>query len=217
MQQTHLSAASVEYFLSRYTKTEAVMKFWKILIMASFAGLSMVSCKSPVYVQRDESTNLALYHTYSWVETRASENDQSKRVMAYADVSVRNATNAELAKKGWREVTDNPDALISYDVLVERTTEQTSSPIYSQPFTRVYYNPFMRRWGTIYYPSQFVGYQNYDVPVKEGTITITMSDAKTDKVIWQAWTTERMDYANLTSDEINRSVRNIFKKFDVTQ
>jgi len=193
------------------------MKRWKFFIMAGLVGISTVSCKSPVYVQRDESTNLALYHTYSWVETRANENDQSKRAMAYADVNVRNAVNAELAEKGWREAANNPDALISYDVLVERTTEQQSSPIYSQPFTRIYYNPFRRHWGTIYYPSQFVGYQSYQVPVKEGTVTITMTDAKTDKIVWQAWTTEQLNYANLTTDEINKSVRNIFKKFDVTQ
>jgi hypothetical protein len=51
---------------------------------------------------------------------------------------------------------------------------------------------------TIYYPSQFVGYQTYEVPVKERTITITMTDARTDKVAWQAWTTERLNYARLT-------------------
>jgi hypothetical protein len=79
----------------------------------------------------------------------------------------------------------------------------------------MYYNPYRRGWGTIYYPSQFIGYQNYEVPVKEGTITITMTDARTDKVVWQAWTTEKLNYARITPDEINKSVRNIFNKFDM--
>ena len=47
---------------------------------------------------------------------------------------------------GWHEVADNPDALISYDILVERSTEQRSDPVYSQPFTRSYYNQFTKRW-----------------------------------------------------------------------
>ncbi len=191
------------------------MKLWKFLGIVALVGLSTVSCKSPVYVQKDESVNLRNYHTYAWVETRAGENDNSKRATAYADITVRNAVNAELAKQGWRKVSNTPDVLLSYDVLVERSTEQQSDPVYSQPFTRWYYNPYMRRWGSIYYPSQFVGYQSYEAPVKEGTITVTMTDARTDKVAWQAWTTERLNYSRLTQDEINKSVRNIFNKFDV--
>ena len=191
------------------------MKLWKVLGIVVLAGLSTVSCKSPVYVQKDESVNFRDYHTYAWVQTRASEDDNSNRATAYADLSVRNAVNAELAKQRWREVRNNPDVLLSYDILLERSTEQQSDPVYSQPFTRWYYNPYMRRWRQIYYPSQFVGYQNYEVPVKEGTITVTMTDASNDKVVWQAWTTERLNYSRITQDEITKSVRNIFNKFDV--
>ena len=150
-----------------------------------------------------------------WVDTRASENDNTTRSAAYADISVHNSVNGELSRMGWQGVTDNPDAVISYDILVERSTDQRSDPVYSQPFTRSYYNQFTKRWNTIYYPSQFLGYQNYDVPVKEGTITISIMDARTDKNIWQGWTTESMNYTRLTDDEISRSVRNIFNKFDV--
>jgi hypothetical protein len=191
------------------------MKLWKFLSVAALGGLSAISCKSPVYVEKDESVNLRNYHTYTWVETRENQNDNSRRATAYADMHVRKAVNAELARQGWREVRNNPDLLLSYDLLVERSTAQQSDPVYTQPFTRWYYNPYARRWGTIYYPSQFVGYQNYDVPVREGTITITMTDANTDKIVWQAWTTERLNYSRLTQDEITKSVRNIFNKFDV--
>jgi hypothetical protein len=123
--------------------------------------------------------------------------------------------NAELNKLGWREVSDNPDAFVSYDILVERTTEHRSDPVYSRPFTRMYYNPFARRWSTIYYPSQFIGYQNYEAPVKEGTVTISITDSKSDKVVWQGWTTENLNYSRITDAEIDKSVRNIFNKFDV--
>ena len=113
---------------------------------------------------------------------------------------------------GWKEVSDNPDVLVSYDLLVERSVETQSDPVYSRSFTRTYYNPRAKRWGTIYYPSQFLGYQTYDVPVKQGTVTITMMDANTDKVVWQAWTTAELNYSQLTADEIAHSVKNIFSK-----
>jgi hypothetical protein len=184
-------------------------------IAAIAAVLFAAGCSSPVYVQKDDSVNLNNYKTYMWVETRSGETDNSARAAAFADISVHNSVNAELSKLGWQEVSDNPDALIGYDILVERSTEQRSDPVYSQSFTRSYYNRFTKRWSTIYYPSQFVGYQNYEVPVKEGTITISIMDARTDKNIWQGWTSEIMNYNRLTDDEISRSVRNIFNKFDM--
>jgi hypothetical protein len=176
----------------------------------------VLSCSSRVYVQKDESASLAKYKTYMWVDTRASEQD-TKHTTAFAKQAIHNAADAELAKDGWHEVTQNPDVLISYDILVERTTQQQSSPVYTRPFTRLYYNPYFHRWGTIYYPSQFAGYTDYEVPVREGTITITMMDANSDKTVWQAWTTDEMNGRKLTNEELTRDVRNIFKKFDVAK
>jgi len=186
----------------------------KIKAMASLAILMAISfsCSSPAYVQKDDSVNLSNYKTYMWVNTRASENDETKRPIEYADVSIHNAVNTELANWGWQEVTADPDVLLSYDVLVERNTETNREAVYSQPFTRYYYNPYTRRYSTIYYPSQFQGYQVYESPVREGTVTITMVDAQKDKNIWQGWTTERLTESRLTDSEIRRSVRNIFKQ-----
>jgi hypothetical protein len=188
------------------------IQFAPAIIISSFL---FVGCSSPVYVQKDDSVNLSSYHTYMWVTTAKSENDNSKRANEYADISIRNAVNAELNKTAWKETDTDPDVLISYDILVERTTEQRSDPVYSQSFTRTYYNPYRKRWATIYYPSQFLGYDVYNTPVKEGTVTITMMDANTDKNIWQGWTTEQLDNSRITDDEIAQSVRNIFRKFDV--
>ncbi len=191
------------------------MKTMKYFLALVLPVALLVSCSSPVYVQKDDTANFNSYRTYMWVDTRASEVDQTPRSVAYADVSMKSAVNTELQKNGWREVPDNPDILLSYDVLVERSVEQRSDPVYSQPFTRTYYNPYTKRWATIYYPTQFLGYQTYDVPVKEGTVSVTMMDARLDKIVWQGWTTENLNYSRLTPEEINKSVRNIFSKFDV--
>jgi len=191
------------------------MKLWKYLYCAAAVVFIAAACSSPVYVQKDESANLNDFNTYMWVNTYNEKSEDGTRPISYADVSVRNAVNAELNKVGWREVSSDPDVLVSYDVLVESTVEQRSDPVYTQSYTRWFYNPYSRRWVSLYYPSQFLGYQSYEVPVKEGTITISMMDAGTDKVVWQGWTTENMNYARLTDDEISRSVRNIFNKFNV--
>lgn len=191
------------------------MKWWKLSGLAALSIVLFASCSNPVYVQKDETADFSGYKTYMWVDTRSSETDQSARATAYADISIHNSVNAELNQMGWREVSSDPDVLMMYDVLVQRTTTEQRDPVYSQSFTRVYYNPYRGRWTTFYYPSQFLGYDVYQTPVKEGTITITMADARTDKTIWQGWTTEQLGGSRITSDEISKNVRNIFRKFDV--
>jgi len=191
------------------------MKSWNLICSAIAVCILGAGCSSPVYVQKDETANFSTYKTYAWVDTRASESDQSTRATAYADISIHNAVNNELNKLGWREVAEDPDVLLMYDILVEKTTQRQQDPVYSQSFTRMYYNPYSRRWTSVYYPSRFVGYDVYETPVKEGTITITMADARTDKNVWQGWTTEQLGNTRITAEEIDKSVRNIFNKFDV--
>lgn len=179
----------------------------------ALCGLLLSACRAPVYVQTDESANLAKYKTYMWVQTRSNQDD-NRNLTAFADESMYKAVRAELSAEGWTEVSERPDVLVSYDILVERTTQTQAQPVYTQPFSRMYFNPWLRRWGTVYYPSRFAGYDTYEVPVKEGTITITMMDANTDKTIWQAWTTEQMDNMKFTNEDIAKGVKNIFRKFD---
>jgi hypothetical protein len=190
-----------------------IMKQNKHLWLAVATTALLMSCANPVYVEKDESVNLAKYKTYSWVDLRTKEND-TKNVTAFADESVRRVAMENLANKGWTETSTNPDVLLSYDVLVEKTKETQSNPVYTQPFSRVYYNPYMRRWATVYYPSQFVGYNSYEVPVREATLTLTMTDPNTDKVIWQGWTTERMENSKFATTDVEKAVKNILKKFD---
>lgn len=184
-----------------------------VICIVSMAIISItINCSSPAYVQKDDAVSLTDYKTYAWADTRATQDDDSKRTTAYADISIHNAVNAELKKWGWIEVTDIPDAFVTYDILVEGGTDINREAVYSQPYTRYYYNYYRKRWIPVFYPSQFVGYQEYQTPVKEGTVTITVIDAKTDKNIWQGWTSENLGQSRITDSDIKRSVRNIFKK-----
>ena len=191
------------------------MKTVKNICAALMVVLTIAACSAPVHVEKDDTVDLSKYKTYMWVDTRYNQNDNTARPSSYGDISVRNAANAELKTAGWTEVSSDPDLLISYDVLVQNTTARKSDPVYTQSYTRSYYNPRLRRWGTLYYPSQFLGYDNYDVPVNEGTITISLTDAYTDKVVWQGWTTEELNYTRITPEEISTSVKNIFRKLAV--
>lgn len=193
------------------------MKRFKFLGIAAISGLLLASCASVAHIEKDDTVNFSNFKTFAWVESKASEDDASKKTISLTEQNVRKAVDAELGKEGWKESKNRPDVLLSYDVLVERAIKEDNNPVYSRPYTRFLFNPYSRRYVPIYYPSQFLGYQNDQYSVREGTITITMVDAKTNKTIWQGWTTEEVNSKNLTAKEIQNSVKSIFRKFDVAK
>ncbi len=187
-------------------------------ITLGFAGLLfffsfiLAGCGSTAHIEKDKSVDFSQYKTYAWIDK-----DKNK-VQNLAEEKIKDAVDKELNKTaGWQEVAQNPDVLLSYDVLVEKSIRQKNDPVYSRPFTRTFYNPNTRRIFNVYYPSRFVGYDNYDIPVQEGTITISMIDGKTEKTVWQGWTTNEIDSRKIRASEAQAAVRSIFKKFDLVK
>lgn len=194
------------------------MRILKPFGVAALSTLLLAGCASVAHVEKDDTVNFNRFHSYAWVETKEEGNDSVKtKVSDLTERKIREAVDAEMTRNGWREAKHNPDVLLSYDVLVERSSKRETNPVYSQPYSRMFYNPYSRRWSSIYYPSQFVGYDDYRRPVREGTITISMIDPRTDKTIWQGWTTDEVNSKNLTSKEIKSGVKSIFRKFDVAK
>ncbi|TCJ18596.1 DUF4136 domain-containing protein [Flaviaesturariibacter flavus] len=192
------------------------MKYAGTLGMLILPAFFLASCGSVAHVEKDPAVDLDRYHSFAWVDTRASQNDTVKTPVS--DLTERNiiaAVNEELKKQGLTESKARPDVLLTYDVLVEKTIRQQDNPVYSQSFTRWYYNPYTRRYVPVYYPSQFMGYDREQFDVREGTVTVRMIDAKTDKTVWEGWTTRDVNARNLTSKEVQSAVRSIFRKFDV--
>jgi len=190
---------------------------WKTIGSIAVAALMIAGCSAPVHVEKDDSIDFSNYKTFAWVDKDGTEKNDKNRTNDLMERKFREAVTKELDKQGWRMDNKRPDALISYDVLVERSSRRENDPIYSQPFTRTFFNPYSRRFYNVYYPSQFMGYDDYEQPIREGTVTITVTDAKTDKAVWQGWTTGQVNSHNLTSKEINNAVKSIFRKFDVAK
>ena len=186
------------------------LKSFYVLILGVGAIL-LSSCGTSAHIEKDKSANLKNYKTYTWMD----KENKDKFTNEIAAQNLKSIVDGELQKNGFREVKNNPDLLLSYDLLVEKSVKEQNDPVYSRPYSRVYYNPYTRRYGTLYYPSQFLGYDRYTTPIKEGTVSISMIDAKTDKTIWQGWVTDELNSNNFSSKEVQKNVRSIFKKFDI--
>ena len=182
-----------------------------VLVFAAF-GLLLSGCAATAFVEKDDAVNFNRYKTFAWLDESADSTGLQKNSLQ--ETNLRQAVNAELAKANWSEAKNKPDIILKHDVLVEKTVKDNSSPLYSQSFTRRFYNPYSGRFSYVFYPSQFMGYGNDQYESREGTLTITMIDAKTDKVVWQGWTTGEVSNKNLTSNEIRGSVKSIFRKFE---
>lgn len=179
--------------------------------------LVLAGCSASTHIEKDDNTDFSNYHSFAWIDKDGEGKRDSNRSNDLTEQQLRNAVKMELEKSGWKETKNRPDVLLTYDVLVERKTEESSSPVYSMPQSRVFYNPYSRRFFNVFYPSQLMGYESDQRLIREGTVTITMIDAKTDKTVWQGWTTDEVKSSNLTSKEIQNSIRSIFKKFDVAK
>ena len=187
------------------------LKLWSGLLGIVFL---LASCASTAHIEKDDNADFRQYKTFAWVD---KDGDGNKR-NDMTEQRVKDAVKKELEKTaGWKESKNRPDVLLSYDVLVERSIKEQMDPVYSRPYTRVFYNPYTRRYSTLYYPSQFLGYDRDERSIREGTVTITMIDARTDKAVWQGWTTDEVNNRNLSSKEIHNAVKSIFRKFDVAK
>ena len=192
----------------------------RIIRWSAYLGavVLLASCASTAHIEKDDNADFKKYKTFSWIDKDGQEEKDQNGNKDIVETKVREAVNKELEKSaGWRETKNRPDVLLSYDVLVERTVKENNNPVYSRPYSRLVYNPYTRRYTTIYYPSEFLGYERDQRPVKEGTITISMIDARSDRTVWQGWTTDEIDGRHMTSKEIQNSVRSIFKKFDIAK
>lgn len=187
-----------------------------------FAGVAslfvLASCSSTAHIEKDDNADFSRYKTFAWIDKDGEGKDDSNRTNDFTEQKIKEAVNKELEKNsGWKEVKNRPDVMLSYDVLVERSIKESNNPVYTNPYSRMVYNPYTRRYATIYYPSRFAGYERDQQTIKEGTVTVTMIDTKTDRTVWQGWTTDEVNSRNLTTKEIQNSVRSIFKKFDVAK
>jgi len=191
-------------------------KSWTLWSLSLGIVFLVAGCAPSAHIEKDDTTDFSRYKTFAWIDRDGKSKIGSANDLA--ERKIRQAVNKELEKTaGWRETNRNPDVLLSYDVLVEKSVKSVNDPVYSRPFTRTFYNPYSRRFINVYYPSQFMGYDNYDVPTREGTVTISMIDADSDKTVWQGWSTAEVDSRKMTSKEIESSVKAIFRKFDVAK
>lgn len=189
-------------------------KYFPGLPLAIVSALLFTSCSVTTHVETAAGVNFDNYKTFSWANvTKERKKDNADNDIV--DNNIKNAISKQLEDRGWKETAQNPDVILDYCVMVEKKKNRVSEPVYSYPFTHYYYNGWRRRRGYMYYPNDLLGYRTYNIPFKEGTLTVNMIDAKTNKLIWQGSARSEVSSKMVTSNEMQADVMSIFKKFAV--
>jgi hypothetical protein len=188
------------------------LKNWLFGAMAAIVVVAFAGCGATAHIEKDESVDFNQIKTYAFVggQEKTLKDRHSNSII---DANLKSQVSKELAKYGLKQDNNNPDVLIDYNIMVEDNVKQQNDPVYTRPFTRYYYNPYTRRITPVYYPSQMVGYNNYEIPYKEGTLTLHVIDADSNKLIWQGWTSDEVNSNNISSKEVAQGVKTIMKKF----
>ena len=182
-----------------------------ILVLATVA---LVGCGVSAHVEKDPSVDLGNYKTFAWLNDHEGLKKEGKHYQNFQEKTLRDLVNSQLEKNGWRMVKSNPDVLVDYDIMVENDVKNESESVYSRPTVRYFYNPYTRRINSVYYPSQYLGENNYSVPYKSGTITLNFVDTRSNNLVWQGWAETEITNKRLQQDDMKKVVKAIFKKFN---
>ena len=129
------------------------LKLWSVY---SVFVLLLASCGTTAHIEKDDNADFSRYKSFAWIDKDGEGKNDANKKNDLTEQRIRDAVNNELEKTGWKEVKNRPDVLLSYDVLVERGTKESTNPVYTRSTSRVVYNPYTRRYATIYYPSRIV-------------------------------------------------------------
>ena len=189
-------------------------KHFSILSSTLAAIFVFASCTTASHIEVAPGVSFANYKTFGFASDTGAKNP-NRADNEIVDNNIKNFISADLEKQGWKETDQQPDVLVDYNVVVEKAVRQQTDPMYPYPYSSYFYSPWRHRMAYYYSPAFLGGYHTYNVPFKQGTLTVNMIDAKTNKLIWQGWTKGEVDSKNVTTNEMKGDVKSIFSKLDL--
>jgi hypothetical protein len=162
-------------------------------IMFLFAG---ISAAQQVKTDYDRAADFAQYKTYSWEHLKTKD-------PLFVD-RIKNAVNAALAARGWKQVESGGDVSI---VAIQMTSNQET--------LTTFYNGFGGGWGWRRFGGGGIGEattttETYNV----GTLVVDLFDAKTKKLLWRGSSSDTLsNNSDKNIKNLDKGVEKMFKQF----
>jgi hypothetical protein len=163
----------------------------------------LVSCSSlNVNTDYDRTADFSKYKTFSFYKLNVS----GLAVNELNQTRIVNAIKAEMVKKGFSEVNENPDLMVNATTVVQ-VEKQYNANSYGMGGV---YRPY--RWGGGYggMSSTTVTVQN----VTEGSLVVDVLDSATNSLVWTATGSKELASQSSTPDQdITDAVNQIMQSF----
>lgn len=172
-----------------------------ILVLVTGRGLAQKT-----EVSYDDSADFSQYKTYDWVPYEkipiVLPGDAKQGDPKILDAQIRAAVEKWLQKRRYRKDTAKPDLLVAYLGVGRLKTEITqfdSGP--SVPNL-----PYGHWEPSVTHPMN-------DIHVRrEGTLTLDLVDAETNKLVWRSWATETFDKPLRKPKDARKKIEKVVKK-----
>ena len=170
------------------------------------AFLLLAGCGTTVNVDYDKATNFQGLKTFTLMPAPESKTGDERLDSPLVDKRIRNAIVATLSQRGYREVTQNPDFAVAYQLGVRQEVDSSRATM------------------TVgvggFYPRSAIGmtygYPGYIESYERGILTIDILQGSDKKLIWRGSSGRRL-YDGRTPEksekEINTVVQEILDKF----
>lgn len=184
-----------------------------IIVVLLLAGV--LGCSPRVHVDRDESANLSMFHSYKFVDggsdTIESKNSNPLYESSLLDKSIHDEIESQLKSRGLVKRNKAPEMLVAYHTYAEEKLGAGNS----------HYPMMYGGLGWQYYPSAqpfsyWDGYNSSAFQYTEGTLIIDIINAKTQVLMWRGSVSDAVTSPNDLHNKAIAAVKHIFKKFPVT-
>jgi Domain of unknown function (DUF4136) len=192
--------------------SSAMNRATRILVMALAAVMG--GCSSmEISVDYDPEVTFASLQTYGWLDRpQKATGDPRIDGNTILEKRIRDAVDTELATRGFRKVTSDPDFLVAYHVsLDKRRSVQTLNSYYG------YGAGWGYGYGASYRPGYWAGApETYVYEYEEGTLILDIVNPDNKELIWRGSATDEVHFKSTPEKDqtqLNEAVRKMLEKF----
>lgn len=183
--------------------------FNSMMLVVAAAAITFTGCAVASHTEKAKGIDFNNYKSFALMQSNNTQNN--KHISSdIIDNNIKDAVIEQLKKKGMQQVNNNADVLINYNIAAANGTKRESSPVQAYPSLCF---GFGGR-GRFLQSSVYMGNRTSNIAIRKGILTINMTDAKTNKLIWQGWAEDEINNRNITSKQAAADVKSIIKKIN---
>lgn len=149
-----------------------------------FLVLFVTSCAlMPVNIVQETSYDVSKHKTYNLIPNKQDDLDDLPMDKSRIEIIVTKIMDSQLALKGYRKTSYNPELLVSYYLV---TDAKTDFYVVNDYYSHLGYQPPRRS-------STRDSFHIQDITYEKGILVVDIIDAQTKQRVWQGYLTTRMD------------------------